>query len=57
MWRLPGLLEFGIVGVNEVGVTSEAAPFGGMKHSGMGIESSSHGLAEYQQLKTVCMRY
>ncbi|GAB4817684.1 hypothetical protein N2152v2_004730 [Parachlorella kessleri] len=56
MWRLPELLQFGVVGVNEVAVTSEAAPFGGMKQSGMGIEHSSHGLAEYQQFKTVCMR-
>ena len=53
---MPDALHFGIVGANEVAVTSEAAPFGGMKQSGMGIEHSSYGLAEYQQLKTVCVR-
>ena len=55
-WRLPDALDFGIVGVNEVAVTSEAAPFGGAKQSGMGLEHSSRGLEEFQQLKTVCMR-
>lgn len=56
MWALPEALEFGMVGVNEVSVTSEAAPFGGVKQSGMGIECSKYGLQEYEQVKTVVMR-
>ncbi len=37
-WQVAEALEFGMVGVNEVGITSEVAPFGGIKHSGIGRE-------------------
>lgn len=54
IWRVTQALEAGIVGVNEGALTSEAAPFGGVKASGYGREGSVHGLADYQHLKYVC---
>ena len=44
-------LEFGMVGVNEVGITSEVAPFGGIKHSGIGREHSKYGMDEFLYIK------
>eukprot|EP00955_Chlamydomonas_euryale_P114769 366301-Chlamydomonas_euryale.AAC.44 len=44
-----------MVGLNEVGITSEVAPFGGIKQSGLGREQSKYGLAEFQDIKYVCM--
>lgn len=44
-------LEFGMVGVNEVGITSEVAPFGGIKHSGIGREHSKYGMDEFLYVK------
>jgi len=52
--RLAAALESGLVGINEGGVSSEAAPFGGIKASGYGREGSRHGLDEYMQLKYLC---
>jgi succinate-semialdehyde dehydrogenase/glutarate-semialdehyde dehydrogenase len=43
------------VGVNEGAISSEFAPFGGVKESGYGREGSTHGLADYQSLKYVCI--
>jgi succinate-semialdehyde dehydrogenase/glutarate-semialdehyde dehydrogenase len=43
------------VGVNEVAITSEVAPFGGVKQSGLGREQSKYGLDEFLELKYVCM--
>ncbi|GFR48911.1 hypothetical protein Agub_g10861, partial [Astrephomene gubernaculifera] len=54
-WRVAEELEFGMVGLNEVGITSEVAPFGGVKASGLGREQSKYGLAEFMNLKYVCM--
>ncbi len=54
IWRVSQALETGIVGVNEGALTSEAAPFGGVKESGYGREGSVHGLADYQHIKYVC---
>ncbi|KDD72165.1 aldehyde dehydrogenase, partial [Helicosporidium sp. ATCC 50920] len=54
-WWATERLEYGMVGVNEAAITSEVAPFGGVKHSGQGREQSKYGLDEYLQLKTVCM--
>lgn len=54
-WRVAERLEYGMVGVNEVAITSEVAPFGGVKQSGLGREQSKYGLAEFQDLKTVCL--
>jgi succinate-semialdehyde dehydrogenase/glutarate-semialdehyde dehydrogenase len=55
VWRVAGELQTGMVGINEGVISSEAAPFGGIKDSGYGREGSSHGLAEYQSLKYVCL--
>ena len=53
-WRLAEALEFGIVGVNEGAVSTEVAPFGGMKESGIGREGSSYGIDDYIYVKYVC---
>lgn len=54
MWRMAQGLEVGMVGVNEGAISSEAAPFGGVKQSGYGREGAAEGLAEYQSVKYVC---
>jgi len=50
-WRMLEQLEFGMVALNEGRLSSEAAPFGGMKQSGFGREGSRHGLDEYLEIK------
>jgi len=55
VWRVADALESGIIGVNEGAVSNAAAPFGGMKASGLGREGSSHGMAEYEEIKYLCM--
>jgi succinate-semialdehyde dehydrogenase/glutarate-semialdehyde dehydrogenase len=54
IWRVAGRLETGMIGVNEGAISTEFAPFGGVKQSGYGREGSTHGLAEYQSVKYVC---
>lgn len=54
-WRVAERLEYGMVGVNEVAITSEVAPFGGIKQSGLGREQSKYGIDEYLEVKYVCM--
>ncbi|KAI3695215.1 hypothetical protein L1987_78207 [Smallanthus sonchifolius] len=54
-WRVSEALEYGIVGVNEGLVSTEVAPFGGYKQSGLGREGSRYGLDEYLEIKYVCM--
>jgi succinate-semialdehyde dehydrogenase/glutarate-semialdehyde dehydrogenase len=54
IWRVSERLEAGIVGINEGAVSSEAAPFGGVKESGYGREGSSHGLEDYMHTKYLC---
>ncbi|KAG7671706.1 hypothetical protein Ndes2526B_g07405 [Nannochloris sp. 'desiccata'] len=54
-WRVSEGLQFGMVGVNEVAITSENVPFGGVKESGLGRENSKYGILEYLDLKTVCL--
>jgi succinate-semialdehyde dehydrogenase/glutarate-semialdehyde dehydrogenase len=44
-------LQFGIVGINDINPTSAAAPFGGMKESGLGREGAREGLEEYLETK------
>ena len=46
-------LDFGMVGVNDINPTSAAAPFGGIKESGIGVEGARQGLAEYLDTKLV----
>ncbi len=55
VWRVSEALEYGIVGVNTGLVTTEAAPFGGMKESGLGREGSHHGIQEFVEIKYVLM--
>ncbi|KAL3503770.1 hypothetical protein ACH5RR_038219 [Cinchona calisaya] len=54
-WRVAEALEYGIVGVNEGLVSTEVAPFGGVKQSGLGREGSKYGMDEYLELKYVCL--
>jgi succinate-semialdehyde dehydrogenase/glutarate-semialdehyde dehydrogenase len=51
--RVSEALRFGMVGVNDINPTSAAAPFGGVKESGVGREGSQHGLMEYLETKLV----
>lgn len=53
VWRVAEAIESGIVCVNAGGFSTEAAPFGGVKHSGFGREASRYGLDEYLDLKYV----
>jgi succinate-semialdehyde dehydrogenase / glutarate-semialdehyde dehydrogenase len=54
-WRVTELLEYGMVGVNTARLSSEAAPFGGIKKSGMGREGSKYGMDEYLEIKYMCI--
>ncbi|WP_341706419.1 NAD-dependent succinate-semialdehyde dehydrogenase [Halopseudomonas sp.] len=55
VWRVADALEAGIIGINEGAVSNAAAPFGGVKASGLGREGSRHGLDEYTEIKYLCM--
>ncbi|MDR5867594.1 NAD-dependent succinate-semialdehyde dehydrogenase [Halomonas koreensis] len=55
IWRVMEGLEYGMVAVNEGILSTELAPFGGVKESGLGREGSRHGLEEYTELKYVCV--
>jgi succinate-semialdehyde dehydrogenase/glutarate-semialdehyde dehydrogenase len=55
VWRVAEALEYGMVGINTGRMSSEAAPFGGVKQSGMGREGSRHGLEDYLEMKYLCM--
>jgi succinate-semialdehyde dehydrogenase/glutarate-semialdehyde dehydrogenase len=55
VWRVAEALESGIVGVNEGLISTEVAPFGGVKESGIGREGSKYGLEEYLELKYLCL--
>ncbi len=55
IWRVSEGLEYGIVGVNEGIISTEVAPFGGVKESGIGREGSSYGIEEFVEIKYVCV--
>ena len=55
IWRVAEALEYGMVGVNTGLITTEVAPFGGVKQSGLGREGSKYGIDEYVEVKYVCM--
>lgn len=55
VWSVAEALEVGMVGVNTGLISSEVAPFGGVKQSGLGREGSRHGLDEYLEIKYVCL--
>jgi succinate-semialdehyde dehydrogenase / glutarate-semialdehyde dehydrogenase len=54
-WRVGDALEFGIIGINEGLTSTELAPFGGMKESGLGREGSHHGIDEFLETKYMLM--
>jgi succinate-semialdehyde dehydrogenase/glutarate-semialdehyde dehydrogenase len=54
VWRVAEALESGMVGINEGIISTEVAPFGGVKESGIGREGSKYGIDEYVQLKYLC---
>ena len=48
-------LEYGIVGLNTGLISTEVAPFGGIKQSGIGREGSMHGINDYLEMKYLCL--
>ncbi|MGY3918404.1 NAD-dependent succinate-semialdehyde dehydrogenase [Aeromonas eucrenophila] len=54
VWRVAERLEYGMVGINEGIISTELAPFGGIKESGLGREGASEGLEEYLETKYLC---
>jgi succinate-semialdehyde dehydrogenase/glutarate-semialdehyde dehydrogenase len=55
IWRVAEGLESGMVGVNTGLISTEIAPFGGVKQSGLGREGSTHGIDDYLVIKYICM--
>ena len=55
VWRMAEGLEAGMVGINEGVISTELAPFGGIKESGLGREGSKYGLDEYLEIKYLLM--
>ena len=55
IWRVAEALEYGMVGINEGLISTELAPFGGVKESGLGREGSKHGIEDYLEIKYLCM--
>ena len=55
VWRVAEALEYGMVGVNEGLISTEVAPFGGIKESGLGREGSKYGIEDYMEIKYICM--
>ena len=54
VWRVAEALECGIVGINEGLISTEVAPFGGIKESGLGREGSKYGIEDYLEIKYLC---
>ena len=54
-FRVSEALEYGLVGVNEGIITTEVAPFGGFKESGVGREGSKYGVEDYLNVKYTCI--
>ena len=54
IWRVAEALEYGMVGVNTGLITTEVAPFGGMKQSGLGREGAKYGIDEFIEVKYIC---
>jgi succinate-semialdehyde dehydrogenase/glutarate-semialdehyde dehydrogenase len=55
VWRVAEALEYGMVGVNTGLISTEVAPFGGVKQSGLGTEGARQGLEDYQEVKYICL--
>jgi succinate-semialdehyde dehydrogenase/glutarate-semialdehyde dehydrogenase len=54
-WRVSEAVEYGIVGLNTGIISTEVAPFGGVKESGVGREGSKYGILDYTEIKYVCV--
>ena len=54
IWRVAEALEYGIVGINSGLISTEVAPFGGVKESGLGREGSKYGMEEFLEIKYLC---
>ena len=54
-WRMSEALEYGMVGINEGLISTEVAPFGGIKSSGLGREGSHYGIDDYLEIKYTLM--
>jgi succinate-semialdehyde dehydrogenase/glutarate-semialdehyde dehydrogenase len=55
VWRVSEALEYGIVGINTGFISTEVAPFGGMKESGIGREGSKYGIDDWVEIKYLAM--
>ncbi|MCX7174477.1 MAG: NADP-dependent succinate-semialdehyde dehydrogenase [Proteobacteria bacterium] len=55
IWRVAEALEYGMVGINEGIISTEVAPFGGVKESGTGREGSKYGIEDFLEVKYLCM--
>jgi succinate-semialdehyde dehydrogenase/glutarate-semialdehyde dehydrogenase len=55
VWRVAEALDYGIVGINEGIISTEVAPFGGVKESGLGREGSHYGIEDYLEVKYLCL--
>lgn len=55
IWRVAEALEYGMVGINTGLISTEVAPFGGVKQSGIGREGSKYGIEEYLEVKYLCL--
>ena len=55
IWRVAEALEYGMVGVNTGIISTEVAPFGGVKQSGLGREGSKYGIEEFLEIKYVLL--
>ena len=55
VYRVAEALEYGMVGINTGLISTEVAPFGGIKQSGQGREGSHHGIDDYLETKYLCL--
>ena len=55
VWRMAEALEYGIIGINTGIISTEVAPFGGVKESGIGREGSKYGIEDYLEIKYLCL--
>ena len=55
IWRVSEGLQYGIFGINTGIISTEVAPFGGMKESGLGREGSKYGIDDYVEVKYLCI--
>ena len=55
VWRVSEALEYGMVGINAGIISTDIAPFGGVKSSGIGREGSKYGIEDYLEIKYLCI--